>query len=89
MLIINNKALKTRNSHCLNFLDGHSTLIKKIGSENSIFFDPNTGEHQNLSFENLCDKIDKQLKQWNGIDLVFIRLLSKLLIAAPNCEFMR
>lgn len=48
---------------------GHSLLIKKISNENYIFFDPNKGEYRGLSFDELSDHIDEQLKKWNGTDL--------------------
>jgi hypothetical protein len=51
---------------------GHATLIKKISNGNYIFFDPNEGETRNLSFDQLCEKIDDQLDRW-GSDLFFTR----------------
>ncbi|NGX59899.1 MAG: hypothetical protein KR126chlam3_01059 [Chlamydiae bacterium] len=52
---------------------GHSTLIKRMQNDKYIFFDPNSGEHRDLSFSKLCDKIDQQLKMWEATDLYFTR----------------
>jgi hypothetical protein len=63
---------------------GHSLLFKKMTKDNYIFFDPNTGEHRNLSFNQLCNHIDEQLTMFMGTDVLLIkgkkflgRLLSK------------
>ncbi len=48
---------------------GHSLLIKKMSKKNYIFFDPNSGEHRDLSFCQLSKKINEQLKKWNGTDI--------------------
>jgi hypothetical protein len=52
---------------------GHSLLIKKMTNDNYIFFDPNTGERRNLTFVQLSDNIDEQLKLWNGTDVFLTR----------------
>lgn len=54
-------------------LHGHSLLIKKISRSKYIFFDPNNGEHRNLSITKLSDKIDQQLSQWEATDLLIMR----------------
>ena len=56
----------------LNF-SGHSLLVKKVAEDKFIFFDPNSGEHRDLSIEELASKINEQLKQWNGTDLFFTK----------------
>jgi hypothetical protein len=43
-------------------LSGHSLLIKKLDGNNYIFFDPNRGEDRNLSFYELSNKINEQLR---------------------------
>lgn len=49
---------------------GHSLLIKKMSKDDTyIFFDPNSGEHRDLSFEQLSDKIDDQLAFCKGTDI--------------------
>lgn len=50
-------------------MSGHSLLIKKMANNKFIFFDPNTGEHRNLSFVQLSDHIDEQLRQQKGNDI--------------------
>lgn len=52
---------------------GHSLLVKKVNDNEFIFFDPNSGEHRGLSSDELANKIDEQLKQWNGTDLFFTK----------------
>lgn len=54
-------------------LSGHSLLVKKVGEDNYIFFDPNQGERRNLSFSALCDEIDQQLSRSQGTDIYFCR----------------
>lgn len=54
-------------------LKGHSLLIKKMANDKYIFFDPNTGEHRDLSFDHLSDRIDEQLQQWNGADVFLMK----------------
>ncbi|HEV8050922.1 MAG TPA: hypothetical protein VGP47_00390 [Parachlamydiaceae bacterium] len=49
---------------------GHSLLIKKMENNGYIFFDPNDGEHRNLSLDKLGDKIDQQLKYHTDIFLL-------------------
>ena len=49
--------------------EGHSLLVKKISNDNYIFFDPNTGEHRDLSFSELTSKINAQLDMWHGSDI--------------------
>lgn len=53
--------------------EGHSCLIKKISKENYTFFDPNSGEHRNLSFHELGHSIDRQLDHIRATDLCFIK----------------
>lgn len=43
-------------------LVGHSLLMKKIENNIYIFFDPNQGEYRDLSFSELCNKINEQLR---------------------------
>lgn len=52
-------------------ISGHSMLIKKTG-ESYAFFDPNSGETQNLSFNGLCNKIDQymSLSSYNNMALI-------------------
>ncbi len=57
---------------CLN-LQGHSLLIKKTSTNSFIFFDPNTGEHRNLSFVELSNKIDWLLTAFQASDICLIR----------------
>ncbi|MBA2728925.1 MAG: hypothetical protein H0U49_12225 [Parachlamydiaceae bacterium] len=52
---------------------GHALLIKKHANNKFTFFDPNTGEHRNLSFSDLSDKIDEQVKQMKGTDIFILR----------------
>lgn len=53
---------------CFKFV-GHSMLVKKIESENYIFFNPDHGEYRNLSFSELCNKIDEQLTVQQGTNI--------------------
>lgn len=65
----------------LNF-SGHSLLFKKMAKDDYIFFDPNTGEHRNLSFIQLSNHIDEQLAMFMGTDVLLIKakkFLEKLL----------
>jgi hypothetical protein len=57
---------------CLS-LSGHSLLIKKMQNDKYIFFDPNTGEHRNLSLVQLSDNIDQQLALHEGTDIFLTR----------------
>jgi hypothetical protein len=50
-------------------LKGHSLLIKKNEENKHIFFDPDSGEHRGLSFSQLGDKIEEQLKINDATDL--------------------
>jgi hypothetical protein len=52
---------------------GHSLLIKKMSNRRYNFFDPNTGEHHNLSFKRLSDCIDAQLKLWKATDILLMK----------------
>lgn len=54
-------------------LEGHSLLVKKVDTDSFIFFDPNTGIHKNLTFEELVDHINEQLLLWEATDLLFIK----------------
>lgn len=54
-------------------LSGHSMLIKKMPNNKYIFFDPNSGEHRDLSFSQLSDSIDEQLKLNNGTDIFLMK----------------
>lgn len=53
---------------CFSF-EGHSLLIKKVSNDQYIFFDPNTGEHRDLSLHQISDHIDTQLTMWTGTDI--------------------
>lgn len=55
------------------YLIGHSLLIKKMSPNTYIFFDPNSGEHRNLSLTGLSDIIDEQLVMHQGTDLLFMK----------------
>lgn len=57
---------------CLS-LSGHSLLIKKMSDDNYIFFDPNEGEHPNLSFSELCNQIDRQLIFQGATDIFLMK----------------
>lgn len=50
---------------------GHSLLIKKTGDNQFIFFDPNSGEHRDLTLDSLEKKINLQLGIWNANELFF------------------
>jgi ribosomal protein L28 len=54
-------------------LSGHSLLIKKMMHNKYVFFDPNAGAYQDLSFVQLRAHIDEQLSLWNGTDLFLTR----------------
>lgn len=53
--------------------EGHSLLVKKVRDTEYIFFDPNSGEHRELSFKALGKKIDDQLETYHGTDIFFLR----------------
>jgi len=53
--------------------EGHSLLIKKMPGDKYAIFDPNTGEDRRLSFPQLCDRIDQQLKSLVGTNLFFMK----------------
>ncbi len=66
-------------------MKGHSLLIKKMQNDSYTFFDPNTGEHRNLSFIQLSNNIDAHLKLWKGTDIFLTRgkdYLKKLKVKA-------
>jgi hypothetical protein len=46
---------------CFNFV-GHSLLIKKTESDKYVFFDPNCGEYRGLSFFELSNRINEQIR---------------------------
>lgn len=48
---------------------GHSLLIKKTDTDKFIFFDPNSGEHRELSLKELRKKINEQLTEFDGTDI--------------------
>jgi hypothetical protein len=50
-------------------LAGHSLLIKKIDNNEYIFFDPNQGEYRGLSFSELSNKINEQLRTHNATNI--------------------
>lgn len=52
---------------------GHSLLVKKVNENEFIFFDPNSGEHRGLSMDELSNKIDEQLQNFEGTDLFFTK----------------
>lgn len=54
-------------------LTGHSLLLKKVGTNDFIFFDPNSGEHRNLTKEDISNRIDEQLQLWQGTDVFLTR----------------
>lgn len=54
-------------------LAGHSLLIKKIDSNQFIFFDPSGGEYRNLTIEDIGLKIDEQLMWSEGPDILLMR----------------
>ncbi|RAP37326.1 hypothetical protein B1207_03900 [Legionella quinlivanii] len=51
--------------------EGHSMVIKKTGGTYS-FFDPNEGEYIDLSFDELCQKINHAMQKNNGTHMAFI-----------------
>lgn len=72
--IANNESLKLEFfSKGFFSLTGHSLLVQKTSADSFIFFDPNSGEHRNLSFTQLCSHIDRQLLLWDGTDILFIK----------------
>lgn len=52
---------------------GHSLLVKKLDNDKYTFFDPDDGLYENLSFKELKEKIDGQLKIDNRNGLFFTR----------------
>ncbi|WP_058507025.1 hypothetical protein [Legionella quinlivanii] len=51
--------------------EGHSMVIKKT-NESYSFFDPNEGEYIDLSFDELCQKINHAMQKNNGTHMAFI-----------------
>lgn len=52
---------------------GHSLLMKKVASDDYIFFDPNHGEKRGLSFEDLCEELNRLIKHLDGTDIYFCK----------------
>lgn len=52
---------------------GHSLLVKKVKDDNFVFFDPNEGEFRNLTVEQLMEKIQVQVRRFNGTDIYLTR----------------
>ncbi|WP_454785083.1 hypothetical protein [Legionella sp. WA2024007413] len=53
-------------------MEGHSMLIKKNHDDTYSFFDPNKGEQLQLSSLELCDKLNKSMKLYDGTHMAFL-----------------
>ncbi|OEH48028.1 hypothetical protein lpari_00965 [Legionella parisiensis] len=53
-------------------MEGHSMLIKKNHNNTYSFFDPNKGEHLELSSVEVCAKLNKALKLYDATHMVFM-----------------
>ncbi|MCW8384691.1 hypothetical protein OQJ15_00075 [Fluoribacter dumoffii] len=59
-------------SKSLGKMEGHSMLIKKNSDNTFSFFDPNKGEYEKLSAPQLCIKLNKAMKFYDGTHMSFI-----------------
>lgn len=53
----------------LTSFSGHATLIKKIGNDEFIFFDPNKGEFRKQTKAQIAQHINNQLSDFKGTDI--------------------
>ncbi|WP_454780356.1 hypothetical protein [Legionella sp. WA2022007384] len=51
---------------------GHSMLIKKNSDNTYSFFDPNKGEHLELTSVEICNKLNKSLKLYDATHMAFL-----------------